>query len=159
MSFALINSFIEDAGNMTQSLGAGRVIGQLYAYLYFSDKPRNLVDMQDALAISKGSASTAVRQLEQWGAVRKVWVKGDRKDYYTASDWFGHIIKSAILDTVAKKLSSYSSLLEEVEADLDRIHADDPEGQFIRDRIAALRSFHKKAAKVWSKPIVRKLLR
>ena len=115
--------------------------------------------MQEALAISKGSASTAVRQLEQWGAVRKVWVKGDRKDYYGASDWFGKIIKNAIFDTVGKKMSSYSSLLEDVESDLGRIKTDDPEGRFIRDRIATLRSFHKKAQKIWSKPIIRKLLK
>jgi DNA-binding transcriptional regulator GbsR (MarR family) len=85
--------FIEDAGNTTQALGVGRVIGQIFAYLYFSEESRTLDDMKGALGISKGSASMGVRQLEQWGAVQRVWVKGDRKDFYTANDYFGQIVR------------------------------------------------------------------
>jgi DNA-binding transcriptional regulator GbsR (MarR family) len=155
----LVHRFIEDAGNMTQSLGVGRVIGQIYAYLYFGREPKNLADMREALGISKGSASTGVRQLEQWRAVRKVWVKGDRKDYYEASDWFGQIVKNAVLDTVGKKLSSYGSLLEQIESDLSRIPGGDGEGKFIRERVAALRAFQKKAQWVWNKPMIRRLLK
>jgi len=155
----LVYRFIEDAGNMTQSLGVGRVIGQIYAYLYFGREPKNLAHMQEALGISKGSASTGVRQLEQWGAVRKVWVKGDRKDYYEASDWFGQIVKNAVLDTVGKKMSSYGALLEQVESDLARIQGGDGEGEFIRDRVATLRAFQKKTQDLWSNPIIRKLLK
>ena len=91
----VVRRFIEDAGNASQSLGVGRVLGQIYAYLYFSASPRCLADLQNVLGISKGSASICVRQLEQWGAVRKIWVKGDRKDYYEANDWFGQILKNA----------------------------------------------------------------
>lgn len=155
----LVRRFIEDAGNMTQSLGVGRVIGQIYAYLYFGREPKNLADMQEALGVSKGSASTGVRQLEQWGAVRKVWVKGDRRDYYEASDWFGQIVKNAVLDTVGKKMSSYGALLERVESELAGIQGGDGEGKFIRDRVAALRAFQKKAQWVWNKPMIRRLLK
>jgi DNA-binding transcriptional regulator GbsR (MarR family) len=155
----LVLRFIEDAGNMTQSFGVGRVIGQIYAYLYFNPTPRNLADMQEALGISKGSASTGVRQLEQWGAVRKVWVKGDRKDYYEASDWFGKILRNAVVDTVGKKMTTYTSLIEEVESDLARIRDGDGEGAFIRERIARLRAFQQKAQGVWNKPMIRRLLR
>jgi DNA-binding transcriptional regulator GbsR (MarR family) len=155
----LVHRFIEDVGNMTQSFGVGRVIGQIYAYLYFSREPKNLADMQEALAISKGSASTGVRQLEQWGAVRKVWVKGDRKDYYAANDWFGKILKKAVIETVGKKMTSYSNLLEEVESELARLSNGDEEGEFIRNRIKRLRSFQQKAQWVWNKPVIRRLLK
>ena len=117
---------------MTQSLGLGRVVGQIYAYLYFSPEPRGLADMQHTLAISKGSASMGVRQLEQWGAVRQVWVRGDRKDYYEASDWFGRIIKSAVADTIGKKLGTYSTMLDEVEAELNT-HPNEVESRPARD--------------------------
>ena len=77
----VVDKFIEDAGNLAQSFGLGRVVGQIYAYLYFSRTSKGLHDMQQDLHISKGSASMCVRQLEQWGAVSKIWIKGDRKDY------------------------------------------------------------------------------
>ena len=151
--------FIEDAGNTTQSFGLGRVIGQIYAYLYFSQQPRTLGDMQKALGISKGSASTGVRQLEQWEAVKRVWVRGDRKDYYEAIDWFGKILKNVAIDAVGKKLAASNSLLGEAEADL----ADDPEGdgekEFIKDRIKQMRQFQKKLQSTWNSPVVKMLLK
>ncbi|MBN2301346.1 MAG: hypothetical protein JXN60_02390 [Lentisphaerae bacterium] len=155
----VVRRFVEDAGNLTQSLGVGRVIGQIFAYLYFSHEPRNLADMQSALGISKGSASTGVRQLEQWGAVKKIWVKGDRKDYYEASDWFGRIIKAAVLDTVGKKMSSYSSLIEEIESDLDAIELTNGDGKFIKERVEHLKKFQKKAQNVWGSPLLQALLK
>jgi DNA-binding transcriptional regulator GbsR (MarR family) len=155
----IVLQFIEHAGNTTQSFGVGRVIGQIFAFLYFSSQPRSLSDMQRHLGISKGSASTAVRQLEQWGAVKKVWVKGDRKDYYQAVDWFGRILKNAVLDTVGKRLSSYTNLLQEIETDLANLKAESGDGGFIEDRIQRLRAFQAKAEDVWNNPVVKMLLK
>lgn len=156
----VIRHFIEDAGNMTQSVGLGRVVGQLYAYLYFSSRSRNLVNMQDTLGVSKGSASTAVRQLEQWGAVKKVWVKGDRKDYYEACDWFGRILKNAVIDTFGKRMSSYTSLLHEIEEDLVALEGKaNGDGEFIRGRIDNLREFQQKAQGILGNPIIQALMK
>src|SRR5512137_1651739 len=127
--------FVEDAGNTTQSFGIGRVLGQIYAYLYFSPEPRNLAHMQQSLGISKGSASTGVRQLEQWGAVRKVWVRGDRKDYYEANDWFGRILKNAVVDLVGKRLDSYASLLEHAKSEMQALGGGNGEAAFISERL------------------------
>ena len=147
---------IQDAGNLSQSLGFGRVIGQIYAFLYFSREPRNLADMQEALGISKGSASTVVRQLEQWHAVQKVWVKGDRKDYYEANDWLGQIIKNALVDTVARRLTQYSSMLGEMEKEIEEL--DNGEKEFLKGRVAHLRRFQSHAQLLWENPLVKRLL-
>lgn len=141
---------------MSQSLGFGRVMGQIYAFLYFSHEPQNLAAMQDALGISKGSASTVVRQLEQWHAVQKVWIKGDRKDYYEANDWLGRIIRNAIIDTAARRLTQYSAMLGEMEAEIDAL--DNGEKEFLKGRVAHLRRFETRAQKLWSNPLVKKLL-
>ncbi|MCX7590660.1 MAG: hypothetical protein N2255_03425 [Kiritimatiellae bacterium] len=154
----IIRRFVQDVGNATQSFGVGRVIGQIYAFLYFSREPKNLTDIAMALGISKGSVSMGVRQLEQWGAVRKVWVKGDRKDYYEANDWLGRILKTAVLDTVGKKLAAYRSLLDGVEAQLAHLSDTDGEGRFIRERVEHLRRFHGRLQKLWQNPIVQTLL-
>jgi len=155
---AIIQRFIEDTGNMAQSLGLGRVVGQIQAYLYFSQVPRCLGDMQESLGISKGSASTCVRQLEGWGAVKKVWIKGDRRDFYEANDWFGRIIKNIIVDLAAKRFTDRERLYGDVTDQLDQMdHSVDAE--FLRERIAHLRAFENKAAKVWGNPILQTLLR
>jgi DNA-binding transcriptional regulator GbsR (MarR family) len=88
--------------------------------------------------------------------VHKVWVKGDRKDYYEADDWFGNILKNAVIDSVGKRLAQSTALLEEIDADLEGGNGDD---EFIKDRIAAIRRFQDKAQKVWNSPVVRMLLK
>jgi DNA-binding transcriptional regulator GbsR (MarR family) len=154
----VVRRFVQEAGSLTQSLGLGRVLGQIYAYLYFSQTPQSLGDLQRALGISKGGASMCVRQLEQWDAVRKVWVRGDRKDYYEANDWFGNILKKAVMDTVGKRLSSYQSLLEQMGASA----ANDPgwngEGAFVQERIGRLQKFQTRAQRLWKNPLLQTLL-
>jgi DNA-binding transcriptional regulator GbsR (MarR family) len=155
-SKAIVRRLIQDAGNLSQSLGFGRVLGQIYAFLYFSHEAQNLASMQDALGISKGSASTVVRQLEQWNAVQKVWIKGDRKDYYEANDWLGQILRNAMVDTAARRLTSYSEMLGELEHDIDDL--EDGEKVFLKQRVGHLRKFQTRATKLWSNPLVKKLL-
>ena len=142
---------------MTQSIGLGRVVGQLYVFLYFSRTPRSLGDMQDALGVSKGSASTSVRQLEQWGAVRKVWVKGDRRDYYVAVTWFGRIFKNAMADLVGKRLRAYTDILERIEEEMES--EKDGDGAFVRGQLRKLRLFHDRVESLWSNPLLQRLLK
>lgn len=107
------DNIIESAGRTTQGFGFGRIIGQLYALLFFSPRPLSLDDMADELKVSKGSVSTNIRELEKWSAVRRVWVKGDRKDYYEAEVNFRGILKEGVLPLVQRKLNSSLVTIEE----------------------------------------------
>jgi DNA-binding transcriptional regulator GbsR (MarR family) len=153
----IVEKFISDAGNFAQSFGLGRVVGQIYAFLYFSQEPQGLGDMQEALQISKGSASMCVRQLEGWGAVRKIWVKGDRKDYYEANDWFGKVLKNILNESISKRFTHRDEFYEEIESDLAAMNGD-ADTAFLKERINHIKAFEAKADKVWSNPVVRKLL-
>lgn len=159
----LIRRFIEEAGNTTQALGVGRVAGQIYAYLYFSEVPRSLNDMKEALGISKGSASMCVRQLEQWGAVQRVWVKGDRRDFYAANDYFGRLIRNLVQDVVGKRISAFADLLDRADRELggSAVTRDQMAGDhhFLRDRVQRLRAFQRKAQGLWSNPVVRLMMK
>ena len=152
----VVRRFVQDAGNTAQSFGVGRIVGQIYAYLYFSAGPRALADLQEALGISKGSASMGVRQLEQWDAVRKVWVKGDRKDYYEANDWLGRILKNALIETVGQRMTAYESLLGEAGEHLATSENDEA-AAFVAERVAHLKRFHDRVRSVWNSPIVKTL--
>jgi DNA-binding transcriptional regulator GbsR (MarR family) len=99
-----------------------------------------------------------VRQLEQWGGVRKVWVKGDRKDYYEADLWFGNIIKHALMDVVGKRLDAFSRMLDIADAQIADASGDG-ELEFARDRVKRLRAFQSKASKAWNSPVVKMLLK
>ena len=155
---SVVEKCISDAGNLAQAFGMGRVVGQIYAFLYFSPEPCGLSDMQQALGISKGSASMCVRQLEQWGAVNKVWVKGDRRDYYTANDWFGKVLKNVLTDLIAGRFAGREAFYDELEQDLAS-GDDDEQATFIRERLAHIRQFEEKAKKTWGNPLLQHFLK
>lgn len=152
--------FIDTGGQLSQSVGLGRVTGQIFAYLYFSEQPQTLDDLTRALHISKGAASMSVRQLEQWGAVRKVWVKGRRKDYIEATEDFGRIIRRALLDLAGRRAEMADGLLAEAEAMIaDRKLAGNGNAVFIKKRIKKLRTFRDRAQSIWDSSILKLLLK
>ena len=150
----VIEACIEDAGNLAQALGLGRVVGQIYAYVYFSEKPRGLKDFQTDLDISKGSASMCVRQLEQWDAVRKVQVDGDRRDYYVANPWFGRVLKNVLLDQVNKRFVDREAFYADLHAQLDDDAGGGNDSAFIKERLEHIQTFEDKARKMWNNPLV-----
>ncbi len=157
----LVQRIIQAAGHTSQSLGIGRVTGQIYAHVYFSIEPQSLDDLTKGLGISKGSASMGVRQLEQWGGLEKIWVKGDRKDYYRSRDTFGKIIKNAIVDLIGKRMEISSALLGDVEKELSasgKKNADLTEEQeFVRQKLRGILDFQKKSETIWDGFIVKML--
>src|SRR6266446_253333 len=155
--------FIEAGGNTTQSFGFGRIPGQLFALLYLSAKPLCLDDIARELGVSKASVSTTVRQLEQWAAVRRVWVKGDRKDYYEAETDFGTMLRHGLLMTFRKKLETAGSQIGHVENSLKRAmeKVDDTqrqEMQVVADRLQRARDFHEKIHGMLNNPVIDNLL-
>jgi len=98
------DNFIEGTGHLASTVGLSRVIGQLYAMLFFSDEPICLDDMAERLKISKGNASVNIRELEKLGMVRKVWIKGSRKDFYEAELDLEKLIKSGIVAAAKRRM-------------------------------------------------------
>ena len=151
----IVQRLVETMGHTTQSLGIGRVLGQIFAYLYLSPQPCSLDDITTTLAISKGSASMGVRQLEQWGAVEKVWVKGDRKDYYQARDALGRIVRNAATDLARKRIESSTALLLQAEQELASREGAEGDGAatFMRKRVGKMAVFLNKAQRIWETTI------
>ena len=154
--------FVESAGHLTQSLGVGRSLGQIYAYIFFCVRPQSLDDLTAGLSISKGNASMSVRQLEQWGALQRVWIEGDRKVYYEASAEFGRMIRKALLDLGGRKIEIADDLLEDTERVLALARSSgkkDDEWAFIEKRVVKVRDFRNKIRGLWESPWMALLLK
>ena len=88
-------------------------MAKLYCLLYLHAKPLSLDEMAESLGVSKGNVSLNIRELENWGAVKKVWVKGSRKDFYEADMDIKKILASKLKSAVQKRISEVSLILEE----------------------------------------------
>ncbi len=154
---------IEAGGRATQSFGLGRTFGQVYALLYLSPAPLCLDDIVRELGVSKASVSTTVRQLAAWSAVRSVWVKGDRKDYYEVETDFRAVFRSGLLDTIRKKLNTAGMQFDAVLESLERAAAQ-PNGKgrqetlVISERLKRARQLHRKVDALLTNPLIEHLI-
>lgn len=144
---------LDKANQICNKLGLNNVMVQLYIILYFSDKPLSLDDMVNTLKISKGNASVNIRALERYHAVRPVWVKGTRKDYYEAEKDIQKVILERIRSMAGSRLEEVKGILESsgsiVAAPADPKKAEDPALVVFRERLTSLKEFYDKAQAVF----------
>ena len=100
---------IELFSELAKIHGLNKSVGAVYAILYLSNKPLTISDIMEELKISKGNVSMSLKKLEELGFVKKVWVRGDRKNYYTAIDGF-----SSIKDIAKKKYDLIAKTYEDL---------------------------------------------
>ena len=151
---------VEAAGRVFQKLGLPRSTGQIYGLLYLSERPLALDDMAERLSISKGSASMGTRQLASWGALRQVWVPGDRRDHFEAVGDLTQLLAVAYGEFLKPRLSASEKVLARIFTDLEK---DAEEGaltkeeyKFCAERLRNLLRFQKKVQSIG--PLAEKLL-
>ncbi|MBL0217887.1 MAG: ArsR family transcriptional regulator [Myxococcales bacterium] len=71
-------------GALIEAWGFKRNMGRMWAVLYLEDHPLNATDLVDRLGISTGAVSMLLTELQEWGAIKKAWVVGERKEHYEA---------------------------------------------------------------------------
>lgn len=107
------HKFIESIGKLCDSFGFNKFIAQLYALLYLSDKPLSLDEIAEKLGVSKGNVSINIRELEKWGAVKNIWVKGSRKDYYEANLDIKGVVINKLRSGMQRRMSEVSDMTDE----------------------------------------------
>ena len=139
---------VEVGGRICQVLGLPRSTGQIFGLLYLSTEPLTLNKMSAMLGISKGSASTGTRQLAAWGAIRKVWVPGERRDYYEVVEDLGQLIRGSYNNIIKPKIRSSKERLASLKTCLDE---DIKSGalptekeEMLQGRIQSLEKVHKR---------------
>src|SRR5271154_8676 len=76
----VIHLFVQFA----RALGQPRSVAEIYGLLFASEKPLAMDTLIERLNLSKGSASHGLKYLQDLGAVRTVYIAGDRRTHYEA---------------------------------------------------------------------------
>ena len=76
--------FIAQWGALGTQWGINRTMAQIHALLMTSPEPMCTDEVMEELSVSRGNAHTNLKELVNWGLVRMIVIKGDRRDFYEA---------------------------------------------------------------------------
>ena len=123
--------------------GFKRNMGRMWCVLYLSSRPLSAADLGQALSLSTGAVSMTLAELVRWGAVKKAWVPGERRDYYEPETSIWKMVSRVFRERELRQIHLSIEAFEEAgsalasrrrTAGLEEIQAVD----FARDRLRSL---------------------
>jgi len=127
-------------------LGLPKSVGEIYGLLYVTPEPLPLDTLVERLRMSKGSASQGLKFLRNLGAVKPVYVAGDRRDHYEAQTESKKLVAGFIkgelephLETGAERLEQLQELAKEDDSD---------KGDFYRSRVGKLATWRSRGSEM-----------
>jgi DNA-binding transcriptional regulator GbsR (MarR family) len=130
---------------MSSLWGVSPTMAQIHGLLYISGAALSMDEIMERLGISRGNVSMNLSKLVEWGLVRKVHQRGDRRDYYESlSDvWemFTLVIAQRKRREVDPILSTLRKCREELSPEVLGAAAVDPRARERFQRVHDLLSF------------------
>ena len=146
--------FIRRWGEMGQTWGINRTMAEIHALLYIVAKPLCTDDVMERLHISRGNASMSLRALCDWGIIRRLHRRGERREYFESlSDvWemFSIIAaerKRREMDPVLETIKQCQKMLEA--GAIGKSAAAQEEIQLTRQRLAGMEEFMEVTNKIF----------
>jgi DNA-binding transcriptional regulator GbsR (MarR family) len=80
-------------------------------------------DLRLSLKLSSGAVSMTLSELLRWGVVRKVWVQGERKDFYAAEVQLWRMISRVINEREKTEVVNAVEAFEEALAEVGKLRS------------------------------------
>lgn len=74
--------FVDLWGDMSSWWGVSRTMAEIHGLLFITGEALCAEEIQKRLGISRGNVSMNIRTLVEWGLVRRVRKRGDRREYF-----------------------------------------------------------------------------
>ncbi len=76
------DEFVRLWHGMSSLWGISPTMAEIHGLLYITGKAMSMDDIMERLGISRGNVSMNLHKLVEWGLVRRIHKRGDRRDYY-----------------------------------------------------------------------------
>ncbi|RYD96051.1 MAG: transcriptional regulator [Sphingobacteriales bacterium] len=106
--------FIQTWGSLATSWGINRTMAMVHALLLVSEAPLSTDEIMAALVISRGNANMNVRELMDWGIVRKELKMGERKEFFVADKDIWYVFKQIVKERRKRELEPLVGSLDEL---------------------------------------------
>ena len=107
----LANEFIMHFGEMGNSWGINRTVGQIYALLYVSPRPLNADDIADLTKFSRSNVSMGLKELQSWGLIKLKHQVGDRREYFSTPEDVWEIFRTLAIQRKKREIDPTLSML------------------------------------------------
>lgn len=131
-----------------------RSFAEIYGLLFLAPRPLNLDELIARLDMSKGSASQGLAVLRKTGAIKMVYVPGDRRMHYEAVAELRKLVGRYFQDLIAPQLESGRERLDRISELASQLP--DAEQSRVNQRIATLETWNKRGRKFL--PVLMELL-
>lgn len=139
-------------------LGFARSLGEIYGLAYISEQPIHLAEVCDRLRMSKGSASQGLRTLRDLGALKPVYIAGDRRDHFEPEIKIRVLLYRLLTDRLRPHLDRSTASLDQLQKRAEADSSIPPERRrFRRDRVALLGAWQKRVSTFL--PLLQRVLR
>jgi DNA-binding transcriptional regulator GbsR (MarR family) len=138
----IIHLFVQ----LSRALGQPPSVAEIYGLLFITPRPMLQDDFIERLNLSKGSASQGLRYLMDLGAVRTVYVTGDRRVHYEAVAELRNLVNRFLRQQVFTYFDDSADRLDRIQAEARKLSADQRE--FALDRVRMLKNWSKNIKKL-----------
>lgn len=107
----LANEFIMHFGEMGNSWGINRTVGQIYALLYVSPRPLNADEISDLTKFSRSNVSMGLKELQSWGLIKLKHQSGDRREYFSTPSDIWEIFRTLAIQRKKREVDPTLSML------------------------------------------------
>jgi DNA-binding transcriptional regulator GbsR (MarR family) len=116
-----IERFVLHWGDMGGQWGVNRSVSQIHAVLYLAERPMTADDIATTLGMARSNVSNSLKELLAWNLIRRVPVRGDRRDHFEAETdiWqmFLHIAVGRKKREIDPAIAVLKSCVAETESD------------------------------------------
>ena len=124
-------------GRLMEFWGFKRPMGRLWTLLYLSPAPLGAAELGEQLKMSAGAVSMTLNELLKWGAVKKSWRPGERRDFYEAETSIGKLVQRVLRERELELVRQFGEALSNADATLPGPAAGNPP-DFKRERVHEL---------------------
>ncbi|MEM9080238.1 MAG: MarR family transcriptional regulator [Verrucomicrobiota bacterium] len=119
--------------------GINRTMAQIHALLMTSADPLSTDEVMEELDISRGNAHTNLKELVNWGLLRIVTRKGERKEYFEAEKDVWEIFRRIVAERKRRELDPALSVLKRCKEETAGLKS--REAQVFHDQMKELEEF------------------
>ncbi|MEM9445428.1 MAG: hypothetical protein AAGA18_08740 [Verrucomicrobiota bacterium] len=130
--------------SIVKFIGLPKSVGELYGLLFISQEPLSMDDLILRLKLSKGATSQGLKELRTIGAIKTVYVAGERRDYFQAETNLSHLVSGFLKERVAPGVDDLGQRLATLEVAGENFSKDKKE--FIQNRLDKLNRWRKKTS-------------